>query len=291
MVRRQGELKVLKIMLIGADGMLGHDVAARLKETCELLPRIITDLDICDRENVRRDILTNKPDAVINCAAYTNVDGCEQDQKQAYAVNSEGPKNLAIACNEVGSRLFHISTDFIFAGNKNSSYVETDLPEPLSIYGKSKHEGEKQIQDILSEHVIIRTSWLFGKAGNNFVSTITRLSEEKDTLNIVNDQTGCPTHSIDLAQAIDLLLKKNSRGLYHFCNSGMCTWFEFAKEIISLLGRKTKVVPISSSELGRPAVRPVSSIMNCDKFTDETGFKPKSWKNALKEYLTNLQGA
>ena len=276
----------MKILIMGSRGMLARVVTKELDGSCELYKRDTPELDICDKEMVLDDIRETKPDFVINCAAYTNVDGCEAEKESAFAVNADGAANIALACKESGSLLYHISTDFIFDGRKKSPYVETDEANPLSVYGRSKLEGERQVQSILTRYVIIRTAWLFGKGGNNFVSTIGKLSEEKDELKIVNDQFGCPTYALDLARAIKSLLSIPAQGIYHFCNAGICTWYAFGLKVVELMGQKTTVTPVTTREFVRPAVRPAYSVLDCGKFTAATGFRIRPWQDALKEYLS-----
>ena len=279
----------MKILIVGAGGMLARDVIKELEGSCELYKRDIPEFDIRDEKKVFADITGICPDFVINCAAYTNVDGCETEEAMALAVNAEGVKHLAQACRETGSVLYHISTDFVFDGKKGTPYIETDTTNPLSVYGSSKLEGERFIQDILSEHVIIRTSWLFGTGGNNFVSTIMKLSEKKDEISVVSDQVGCPTYAPDLAKALKALIDLRAEGIYHFCNKGMCTWHEFACKIVELTGRKTRVVPITTQQFARSAERPGYSVMDCNKLISATGQIPRSWIEALSSYLTLLE--
>jgi dTDP-4-dehydrorhamnose reductase len=280
----------MKILITGSQGMLASDVIRELDCCFDIHKRDRAHLDICDKENVFKDIRDLKPDYVINCAAFTNVDACEKEKDKAFSVNAEGTKNLALACRETGSVLCHISTDFVFDGNKKEPYVENDRVSPLSVYAKSKLEGERNIQAILSRYIIVRSSWLFGKNGKNFVTTIIKLSKENDVIKIVNDQIGSPTYTVDLAKAIKALLDINAQGIYHFCNDGVCTWYEFAKKIIDLTGLKTGIVPITSQQLARPAVRPPYSAMNCGKFINDTGIQPRPWVDALGEYLNGLEG-
>jgi dTDP-4-dehydrorhamnose reductase len=265
--------------------MLGKDLTNKLDGIHTLFTRDIEDLDITRKNNVLHEIVHLKPDVLINCSAYTNVDKCEVEQDKAFAVNAEGVKNLALACKETGCVLYHISTDFVFDGKKKEPYRETDDTNPLSIYGKSKLAGENYIKNILTEYAIFRTSWLFGPYGNNFVSTILKISAEKDKLEVVNDQAGCPTYTGDLAEIIITLLTRKTRGIYNVCNSGICTWYDFARKIIELSGRITKVLPISSHQLTRPAIRPQFSALDCTKLAQEIGIYPRQWIYALKEYL------
>jgi dTDP-4-dehydrorhamnose reductase len=275
----------MKILIAGSKGMLAADLIKEFEGTCEIIGRDIHDFDICDKDLVIDEINKEKPDCVINCAAYTHVDNCETDKDLAFSVNGEGVKNLALGCKEAGSLLCHVSTDFVFDGKKGLPYVETDMVNPLSVYGMSKLEGEKNIQEILEDYLIVRTSWLFGRAGKNFVETISGLAKERDVLEVVNDQTGSPTFTVDLSRAIKALIDVSARGVYHVSNSGICTWFDFACKICELTGGTSKINPVSSDKYVRPAVRPVYSVMDCSKFKIKTGLIIQSWEDALMEYL------
>lgn len=278
----------MKILIVGARGMLGTDIANALRNRYTLWEMDIDNLDICDSKIVKDVIQQIKPDIVINCAAFTNVDACEACPEKAFAVNADGVKNLALACKKNNSILYHISTDFVFDGKKKEPYCEADTTNPLSVYGKSKLAGEQFVAKILTRYVIIRTSWLFGKYGSNFIKTILKLSEQQDTLHIVNDQTGSPTYTVDLATAIrKFIIIPQLTGIYHICNSGQCTWYELAVSILESSGSKTKVVPISTHELGRPAARPAYSAMDCNKFVSATGMLMRNWENALAAYFAN----
>lgn len=282
--------RTMKILITGAHGMLAYDVIRELESSFEIYTGDLPQFDICDKEKVTHEIAQIKPDFVINCAGYTNVDGCETEQELAFAVNADGVQNIAQACKETGCILYHISTDFVFDGKKEIPYIETDDVNPLSTYARTKLEGERHVQAILEKYVIVRTSWLFGEGGKNFVTTIRKLSEENDKIRIVHDQIGSPTYAVDLARAIKALLHNPAQGIYHVCNSGKCTWYEFAVKIVELLGHKTVVVPITSQELARPAVRPRFSVMDCGKLISETGFHLRSWEDALEDFLTGTQG-
>jgi len=275
----------MKLLITGSKGMLAADLIKEFEGTCEIIGRDIHDFDICDKELVIDEINKLKPDCVINCAAYTHVDNCETEKNQAFAVNGEGVRNLALACKEAGSLLCHVSTDFVFDGKKGIPYVETDAVNPLSVYGMSKLEGEKNIQEILDDYIIVRTSWLFGRAGSNFVETISKLAKEREVLDVVNDQTGSPTFTVDLSRAIKRLIDVSARGVYHVCNSGICTWFDFACKICELTRGTASVNPVSSDTYVRPAVRPDYSVMDCTKFKIKTDLILQPWEDALKQYL------
>ncbi|MCP4714383.1 MAG: dTDP-4-dehydrorhamnose reductase [Deltaproteobacteria bacterium] len=275
----------MRLLVVGSSGMLARDVIRQFKGTCELFECDYPHFDLCDQPLVMREVASIRPDVIINCAAYTDVDGCENEKARAFAVNADGVRNLALACKETGSRLVHVSTDFVFDGNKNTPYDEDDLTNPLSVYGSSKLAGEAHIREVLERYVIVRTSWLFGKGGNNFVETIKRLAGERDELRIVDDQKGCPTFAADLAQALSALISSSAQGVFHVSNSGPCTWYEFGRKIVELSSLAARVTPVSSDEFPRPARRPANSVMNTQKYYDQTGKQLRPWQEALQDYF------
>ncbi len=279
----------MKILLTGARGMLGRDLLPLLSAKHEVLGKDIQDFDITDRKRVQEEIAAYRPDVVIHTAAYTDVDGCEGKRDLAFAINGEGALNVALGCAHVRSRMIHLSTDYVFDGKSRIPYPEGYPPNPLSVYGKSKLQGEIYIQEALDSYLIIRTAWLYGQHGKNFVDTILRLAREKDELRVVNDQKGSPTFTKDLSQAIGRLAEEEFRGVLHVTNSGSCTWFEFAQKILDLKspsGRKVPVIPISSAELARPAHRPANSVLDCSQFERIAGFRLRTWEEGLREYLS-----
>lgn len=281
----------MKILITGARGMLGRELAERLERRHVLQLRDIDDLDICDAAAVSVAVGTLHPDAVINCAAFTDVDGSESAPDRAFAVNAEGVRHLADACAATGALLCHVSTDFVFDGRANRPYRESDEPNPLSVYGKSKLAGEQHIRGRVSKHLIVRTSWLFGAHGNNFVATMLRLADRQDEIRVVADQTGCPTYAGDLALAIEKLVTLSvPHGTYHVCNTGRCTWYDLASRALALDGRATTVIPITTRELGRPALRPAFSAMDTAKFSAATGMKLRHWHEALEDYIRIRKG-
>jgi dTDP-4-dehydrorhamnose reductase len=275
----------MKVLITGAEGMLGHDLIRVLEGKHQLILTTLADLDICNADKTAELVAFQAPDCVINCAAYTNVDGCETDAENAFAANAEGVKNLAHACRQSGARLLHISTDYVFDGTGQRPYVETDTVNPLSVYGQSKLAGERFVQEILDTYAIIRTEWLYGRNGKHFVGRILQLAEERDTLEVVDDQTGTPTGTADLALALEALLAVPARGIYHVTNAGSCSWYVFAKKILALAGSQTRVLPISSNRLARPARRPAYSVLDCSKFISETGHILLPWEQALENYM------
>ncbi|NTW99124.1 MAG: dTDP-4-dehydrorhamnose reductase, partial [Geobacteraceae bacterium] len=244
----------------------------------------IAEIDITSPESVLKVIGSLKPEVVVNCAAYTDVDGCESNIETAMAVNGEGVAYLAMACRDLGALLVQVSTDYIFDGGKGTPYVEDDAPCPISVYGESKLAGEMNAA-FCPEHLIVRTQWLYGLHGKNFVETMLRLGAEKDELTVVDDQIGSPTWTVDLARAILALIESGCRGVYHAANSEYCSWNGFAKAIFEEAGLNVSVTPMSTTELNRPARRPLYSTLECSKLAGDTGFHPQAWRDALREYL------
>jgi dTDP-4-dehydrorhamnose reductase len=270
------------ILVVGANGMLGRDLMALLGDRGKGVD--IAEIDITSPESVLSVIRDLKPEVVINCAAYTDVDGCESNIETAMTVNGEGVAYLAMACRDCGALLVQVSTDYIFDGGKGTPYVEDDAPCPLSIYGDSKLTGEMNAA-FSPEYLIVRTQWLYGLHGKNFVETMLRLGAEKDELTVVDDQIGSPTWTVDLARAIMALIDNNCRGIYHAANSEYCSWNDFAKAIFEETGATVNVKPMTTTELNRPAKRPLYSTLECSKLASDTGFQPQTWRSALLEYL------
>ena len=290
------------IALIGAKGMLARKVIEHADPDDRLLLFDLPEFDITDRSAVLNKILEVNPDIIINCAAYTQVDQCEVEEEFAAKVNGAGPGFLAEAAKTCDAILVHISTDYVFSGQVEVPYREDDPTGPLSAYGRTKLIGEQAIVDSgLSRYFIIRTSWLYGPGGPNFVETILRLSSERDELRIVTDQVGSPTYTGDLAQAIFSLLKEsdlighNLYGTYHFSNTGYCSWYEFAKEIIAqarVLGLKVvtqSIKPIATDEYPLPAVRPENSVFNKEKYQNVVGTVIPRWQDSLTQYMSERQ--
>lgn len=279
----------MKVLITGSNGMLGHDLIDVLNDKHELILTTSKTLDITDEEHTVEFIKENKPDIVINSAAYTDVDGCEENRKLAFSVNGEGVRNLAIGCREADCPLVHISTDYVFNGKNDTPWVEDDEIDPISVYGKSKLEGEQAIQEILDKFFIVRTAWLYGVNGGNFPKTMLELAKTHDELTVVYDEVGTPTYTPDLAEAIGKLIETDYYGIYHITNSGSCSWCEFAKYIFEIAGVDVKVTPVTASEFARPAPRPSYSVLNNKKWVDN-GFEPlRSYKEAIKDYLIYLK--
>ena len=275
----------MKILITGSDGMLGHDLADVLKGKHELILTTSKTLDITDKNHVIDFVSSQKPDMLINAAAYTDVDGCEKNQELAYSVNGDGVRNLAMACKKIGCGLVHISTDYVFNGENTRPWVEDDETGPISVYGKSKLEGEKAICEILEKYFILRTAWLYGVNGRNFPKTMLELAENHSKITVVYDEVGTPTYTLDLAQAISKLIETDCYGIYHLTNSGSCSWCEFAKYIFEIAGADVEVVPVTADEFARPAPRPSYSVLENRNWV-ENGFEPlRNYTEAIKEYI------
>jgi dTDP-4-dehydrorhamnose reductase len=284
-----------KILVTGSLGQLGRclqDVANQYSDF-EYKFVDIDELDICNAEQIQHFFDEYKPDFCINTAAYTAVDKAEEDSQKAFDVNANGAKYLAESCLKYNTVLIHISTDFVFDGTKITPYKESDVPNPISVYGASKWEGERHIQSILPKHIIIRTSWLYSRYGNNFVKTMLRLAETKTTLNVVSDQIGTPTNACDLAEGImqviskQVLLEKNNEtvvlyGTYHFSNEGACSWYDFAQKIFDVNKINIDLRPISTSGYPTPAERPMYSVLDKAKIKTAFGIQINSWEESLK---------
>ncbi|HEX21159.1 MAG TPA: dTDP-4-dehydrorhamnose reductase [Actinobacteria bacterium] len=274
----------MKIIVTGSKGQLGHDLAEALAGH-DLILLDINELDITDFNAVLRKVDEVKPQALINSAAYTNVDGCEENPALAYKVNAVGTQNLAIACQKFDIAMLYVSTDFVFDGNHDVPYTEFDDPNPLSVYGRSKLAGERYVASLLNKYFIVRTAWLYGTHGHNFVKTMLKLAAQRDKLAVVNDQFGSPTFSRDLAQKIAEIIVTGEYGLYHAVNTGSCSWFDFSREILRQAGVDIPIKPISSHELERPAPRPAYSVLK-NYSLELRGFSPmRPWKSGLTEYF------
>lgn len=275
----------MKILITGSNGMLAHDLINALQERHDLILTTSKTLDITDKKQTIDYICDKKPDLVINSAAYTDVDGCEENQDLAYSVNGEGVRNLALACRDIDCPLVHISTDYVFDGSATKPIREDGEIGPISVYGKSKLEGEQAIQDILDKYFIIRTAWLYGINGRNFPKTMLELAENHPEITVVYDEVGTPTYTPDLAEGISQLIETDYYGIYHLTNSGSCSWCEFARYIFEIAGKDVKVIPVTASEFARPAPRPSYSVLDNSNWI-EMGFKPlRSYKDAIKEYI------
>lgn len=275
----------MKILVTGSNGQLGREVA-RQGKAHELILTDVHSLDIGNGSAVRDCFREIKPDAVIHCAAYTNVDSAESDADNAFRVNVIGAQNVAAGCLETGARMAYISTDYVFDGEKKTPYREFDATNPQTVYGRTKWQGEEIVRQILGRHYILRTAWLYGD-GNNFVRTMLKLAEEQKTLRVVNDQLGTPTSTVDLVKAIFRLLGSDSYGTYHATCQGECSWYDFACAIFRLANQNVTVTPVTSAEFPRPAKRPAHSVLDNYMLRMTVEDPMRHWEAALKEYLTS----
>ncbi len=276
------------ILVIGAQGMLGTDLMKALhKKGLKAVGIDCQDIDIRDGISVAHVLPDRQPATVINAAAATNVDGCESTPEEAFAVNARGPGLIAQACSRTGAFLLHISTDYVFDGTKGSPYEEDHPLSPLGVYGRSKAEGERAVQETLpNNHCIVRTQWLYGINGKNFVETMLDLARSRTELTVVNDQYGCPTYTRDLAAGLLDALEAGAEGLLHITNDGITTWHGFARAIFDLAGvDHVQVHPQSTAELQRPAPRPLYSALDTSRFAQLTGKPLRPWRDALADYL------
>jgi len=276
----------VKILLLGHRGMLGSDLLLQLERKHEVTGLDMDEIDISVQAQCRKAIDENTPDIVVNAAAYTNVDGCEKEKDLCFAVNAEAVKNIAESCRGKNIRLVHFSTDYVFDGNGKEPYAEDSLCHPVNVYGASKLAGERYLQALSNNYILIRTAWLYGKNGKNFVRTILEAARTKNKLEVVDDQIGSPTYTKDIAAAVDLLIERNITGIFHITNRGSCSWFQFAEKILQDAGiAGVKVLPIKSDQLSRPAKRPHYSVLSMQKFIRVTGKTMQPWQLALQDYL------
>jgi dTDP-4-dehydrorhamnose reductase len=277
------------ILVTGASGQLGQAIQhiASDYRDCQFIFASSADLDITNQEKVDNFFVTNPIDFCINAAAYTAVDKAESEVDKAESINVLGPKYLAIACKKNKATLIHISTDFVFDGASEKPYSETDQPNPLGIYGKTKLDGEQAVIENLDEHFIVRTSWVYSQFGANFMKTMLRLASERDSLNIVNDQIGSPTNAVDLAKALLSIIQSNSSkyGIYNFSNEGVASWYDFAKEIFKVNDVCIEVNPISTEAFPTPAKRPKFSLLDKTKIKETFNIEIKSWQEALQKTI------
>ncbi|MCR4748567.1 MAG: dTDP-4-dehydrorhamnose reductase [Lachnospiraceae bacterium] len=275
-----------KILVTGCNGQLGREINRFYadKNGIELINTDVDELDITNIKEVTDLVESEKPYAIINCAAYTAVDACETNQDTAFKVNVIGPRNLAIAARAVGARMIHISTDYVFDGTKQTPYFESDPVCPKSVYGETKAEAEKMVTMFADRFFIFRTAWLYGD-GKNFVRTMLRLSQDHDEVRVVNDQFGTPTSTAELVKAIDSIMFSRNYGIYHATCEGSCNWAEFAQEIFRLAGKTTKVTGITTAEYNAPANRPAHSILENRMLKAVGGYTFCDWHDAIAQYI------
>lgn len=284
----------MKILITGANGQVGRALREnddirrnRLILTSRTAEEGVLALDMSDSEGIKRLVVDARPDVIINCAAYTAVEKAEEEREACMTINAAAAGVLAESAEEVGARLFHVSTDFVFDGKKNCPYLEEDKTGPLSIYAKSKEEGERLVLEKCSRACIVRSAWLYGE-GHNFVRTILRLAKTKDELRVVSDQIGSPTSARELARIIAFLVDRNASGIIHGVCSGSVSWYELAVKALWLAGSKTRVIPVSTVEYGSKVERPLYTVLSNEKLAS-MGYEVASWETSLKEYLEESQ--
>lgn len=280
----------MKVLVTGANGQLGYDVCRELKR--RQIPfegATSKEFDLISRSDTRSYVMNCVPDVVIHCAAYTAVDKAEDEAELCRAVNTEGTRILAECCRDLGAKMLYISTDYVFSGEGNQPYEINDKTGPLNVYGGAKLAGETAIKEILEAYFIVRTSWVFGKNGKNFVKTMLQLAESKTELNVVCDQVGSPTYTADLAPLLCDIVITDKYGVYHATNEGFCSWAEFAREIFRMAGKDVRVNGIPASEYAAQAVRPLNSRMSKDRL-EQAGFgRLPHWRDALGRYLEDVR--
>lgn len=292
----------MKIMITGCNGQLGNELLSCLKSgkseigaipsdlnDCEIIAVDLEDLDIVDTAAVSDFVFQNKPDVIINCAAMTNVDGCETAQDVAFKVNAIGVRNLAVAAEKTGAKFIHLSTDYVFAGDGTKPYIEWDKVDPQSAYGASKALGEKYAMSFCTRSFIVRTSWLYGYIGKNFVKTVRRVIRERGGITVVNDQRGNPTNANDLAHHLLKLAVTEEYGIYHCTGTGECSWYDFACKIAEYSGFSDVVKPCTSEEYPSPTKRPAYSSLRNLALECTVGDEMRDWQTALKEYISKVE--
>lgn len=280
----------MRIFIIASNGQLGTDAVAYFSKKSDVIAYKDVDLDITDASKVEYAITEAKPDVILNTAAVTNVDGCESNAELAERVNAYGAGVVAKAANKVGASLVHISTDYVFDGSKLTPYVETDATCPINVYGRSKLEGERKVAELCSKSYILRTAWLYGPHGNNFVKTMLKIGKQNGEVKVVTDQIGNPTSTFELVRMIDAVINRGKYGIYHATCEGNCSWNTFAREIFVLSGLNVNVIDVTSDEFVRTAKRPALSMLSKEKLFSDTGYQPKNWQDALKEYIDFSSG-
>jgi len=277
----------MKVLLTGSKGMLGQAFLKKKPEAWALSGVDIEALDLTKKMEVKVLVHDFQPDLVINCAAYTQVDDCEKEQAKAFAVNGTGVGYLAEAASSVGAKMVHFSTDYVFDGS-GGPYSEEAPQAPINAYGASKQEGERQLTKHLDDYLLIRTQWLYGKGGKNFVSTILRLAENQTTLKVVDDQIGSPTWTEDLAEAVVNLVQKKASGAFHLVNQGICSWYQFACRIAEEAGLSAEIIACGAVDFPRPAKRPARAVLETAKASALLGQSLPSWEVALKRYMISI---
>lgn len=275
----------MRVLIFGSKGQLGRDLVLVFDAEHEVLALDIDEIDIADRGAVEETAAKFAPELVINAAAYTDVDQAEEDEEAAFRVNEIGTAIVAQSASKHGAPVVYYSTDYVFGGTKSTPYKPGDAVAPIGVYARSKEAGERATSAAQPEHYILRTAWLYGPGGNNFVEKILALAADRPELRVVEDEVGSPTHTLDLAEATCALVTTGAYGLYHAVNRGQCSRFDFAREILRLAGSETRVVPCASSEFPTKAERPLYSVLDVEKLEQISGYSLPSWQEALSRYM------
>jgi len=282
----------MKVLVTGADGQLGYDVVKKLNElNIEHIGVDKEDFDLTNEKETKGFILSYKPDIIVHCAAYTDVDQAELERELCYKVNVEGTRYVAEAAKELEAKMLYISTDYVFDGQGEEPFEVTDKPDPINYYGETKYQGEQKVQKLLEKYFIVRTSWVFGEKGDNFVKTMLKLGRERDEISVVADQCGSPTYTGDLAELIVEMIRTDKYGIYHATNEGFCSWYEFAKKIFKAADMDVEVNPVSSDRFETKAKRPKNSRLSKNKLIENDLNLLADYQNALECFMeVNLSG-
>ena len=276
------------ILVTGGNGQLGYDVVKELKNRgIDCIGSVRSDFDITNYEETEKYILNIKPECIIHCAAYTNVNKAEDERELCYKVNVDGTENIAKICSKLNAKMIYVSTDYVFDGTKDGEYEVDDTPNPLSVYGKSKYEGELKVKNNLEKYFIVRTSWVFGSHGNNFVKTMLKLGKEKESIDVVCDQIGSPTYTVDLAKLLCDMALSDKYGVYHASNEGFCSWAEFAEEIMKISKINCDIKYIVSNEYLTKVKRPLNSKLSNKEIIENKFNKLRLWTGGLKDFIIN----
>lgn len=280
----------MKVLVTGAKGQLGTDLMNELaKRGIEGIGVDVQEMDITDAEACRRVIKNSGADAVIHCAAYTAVDAAEDNVELCRRINGEGTRNVAQACKEADVKLMYISTDYVFDGQGTRPWEPDDERHPLNVYGQTKYEGELAVEELSDKYFIVRIAWVFGVAGKNFIKTMLRLGKERGAVSVVDDQIGSPTYTYDLARLLVDMIQTDKYGRYHATNEGLCSWYEFAKEIFRQAGMDVPVTPVSSDQFPAKAARPSNSRLSKEKLSENGFERLPAWQDALGRFLKEIE--
>lgn len=279
----------MRVLITGANGQLGKELVRLLSHEHQVFGLSRRELDVREIDSCLAIIKKFQPDVIVHLAAYTAVDLAESNETEAYSLNAYGSRNVAIAANEIGAKVCYVSTDYVFDGLSSRPYQEYDSTNPINVYGKTKRVGECYVSSLCPQFFIVRTAWVYGKEGHNFVKTMLKLAKEREQIKVVNDQVGSPTYTVDLCNFLSALIKTSKYGIYHATNSGSCSWYDFAKAIFEIKGIQVRLESCVTSDYPRPAARPKFSVMD-HAAIQENGFDSMPhWREALERFLKSLE--